>query len=102
MASDDLRRPVIDELLYTYIQISYVDILILRCLRMNTQIAVSVRRRRSKQRAGRSEFTTFRERNHRNCLPDGGKTGVKYSVARNVVVLAVDTVASCCILLPVD
>ena len=69
---------------------------------MNTQNIEIAGRRRSKQRAGRSEFTTFRERNHRNCLPDGGKTGVKYSVARNVVVLAVDTVASCCILLPED
>ena len=40
--------------------------------------------------------TIFRERNHSNCLPDGGRTGLKYSVARNVVVLAVDTVTSCC------
>ena len=39
---------------------------------------------------------TFRETNHRNRLPDGGKAGLKYSVARNVVVLAVDTVTSCC------
>ena len=29
-------------------------------------------------------------------LPDGGKTGLKYSIARNVVVLAVDMVTYCC------
>ena len=29
-------------------------------------------------------------------VTDGGKTGLKYSVARNVVALAADTVTSCC------
>ena len=29
-------------------------------------------------------------------MTDGGKTGLKYSITRNIVALAVETVTSCC------